>query len=354
MDIGITTTSEHSSFTGSFGVSFGGGGKGNIGATTPPATPSLTTTTGGTVVVGSGVKLTDSATLSGGNAPTGTITFTLYNGSTVVDTETAAVSGNGTYRTPNGYLPTAVGTYQWVASYGGDAKNGSLTDAYGSEPETVSPASPAIATTPSGTVTLGSGLKLTDAATLTGGYNPSGSIAFALYYNGGSTPVDTETVAVNGNGTYSTPGGYVPTQAGAYQWDASYAGDANNVAVSENNNANEQVTVNKASSGVSTAIHDAAGGGVTGALGEQVYDTATVTCAFGAATPTGTVTYDFYNTASPVYGVTTPVSTQTVTLSGGVVPAAATTAALTPGGYSFIGVYSGDSNYTGISARSSR
>ena len=31
--------------------------------------------------------------------------------------------------------------------------------------------------------------------------------------------------------------------------------------------------------------------------------------------PTGTVTYNFYNTASPVYGVTTPISTQTVTLS---------------------------------------
>ena len=62
-------------------------------------------------------------------------------------------------------------------------------------------------------------------------------------------------------------------------------------------------------------------------------------------TPTGTVTYDFYNTASPVYGSTVPVSAQTVSLNGGSVPNSATTAALTAGGYSFIGVYSGDSNY---------
>ena len=68
---------------------------------------------------------------------------------------------------------------------------------------------------------------------------------------------------------------------------------------------------------MSTAIHVGVGG-TTGALGEQVYDTATV--AGTPFTPTGTVTYNFYNTASPVYGVSAPVSTQTVTLSGGSVP----------------------------------
>ena len=49
-----------------------------------------------------------------------------------------------------------------------------------------------------------------------------------------------------------------------------------------------------------------------------------------------------------MYGTTTPCSTQTVTLEpDGSVPNSATTAALTAGSYSFIGVYSGDSNYTG-------
>ena len=68
-------------------------------------------------------------------------------------------------------------------------------------------------------------------------------------------------------------------------------------------------------SSVSTAIYDSGGGPVTDTLGEQVYDTATVTGAPSGPTPTGTVTYYFYNTASPVYGTTTPVSTQTVTLT---------------------------------------
>src|SRR5207249_360117 len=139
--------------------------------------PAITTTPGGTVVVGSGAKLTDTAVLSGGYNPTGTITCKLYapDGTTVVDTETAAVSGNGTYSTPGGYLPTAIGTYQWVASYGGDANNKPVDSVKGDEPEAVIPATPAINTTPGGTVVIGSGALLTDSATLSGGYSsPTG------------------------------------------------------------------------------------------------------------------------------------------------------------------------------------
>src|SRR5262249_54472569 len=123
----------------------------------------ISTTPSGTVVIGSGAKITDSATLYGGNNPTGTITFTLYHPSNVVvDTETVPVSGSGTYNTPAGYLPTATGTYQWVATYSGDSNNPSVTSPKGSEPVLVTPASPAINTTPSGTITLGSGAKITD------------------------------------------------------------------------------------------------------------------------------------------------------------------------------------------------
>jgi len=80
-------------------------------------TVTLTTSPGGSVVVGSGMKLTDSATLAGGNSPTGLITFTLIGPTgTTVDTETAMVSGNNTYTTPTGFLPGSAGTYQWQAS----------------------------------------------------------------------------------------------------------------------------------------------------------------------------------------------------------------------------------------------
>ena len=54
----------------------------------------------------------------------------------------------------------------------------------------------------------------------------------SLCYAPGGTLVDTETVAVSGNGTYTTPTGYtLPTTGtvtGTYQWDATYSGDANN------------------------------------------------------------------------------------------------------------------------------
>ena len=84
-------------------------------------------------------------------------------------------------------------------------------------------------TTPSQTaLTLGtSSPTLTDLATLAGGVNPTGTITFTLHAPGGTSVVDTETVAVNGNGNYTTPTGYTPpksgTVTGIYQWTASYS-----------------------------------------------------------------------------------------------------------------------------------
>jgi hypothetical protein len=91
----------------------------------------LTTTAGGTVVVGS--PLSDTATLSSGASPIGTITFTLYDpNNTMVYTDHVTVSGNGTYTTsagdhPGGFTPTIVGTYQWAVSYSGDSNNPKAT-----------------------------------------------------------------------------------------------------------------------------------------------------------------------------------------------------------------------------------
>ena len=100
-----------------------------------PTTPAPTTTTTTTT-------LTDSATLSGGYNPTGTITFYLFapgvtpNGtdSNNVYSDTVTVSGNGTYTTasgtnPGGYVPTVAGTYEWVAVYSGDRNNNGVTSA---------------------------------------------------------------------------------------------------------------------------------------------------------------------------------------------------------------------------------
>ena len=168
-------------------------------------TPSVTSVTLGT----SSLTLKDTAVLSGGYYETGTITFTLYQGSTLVDTETVSVSGNGIYTTPTGYtLPTTgtvTGTYQWNSSYTGDGNNNSASENNATaERTTVIAANPTIVTTPSvASATLGtSSVTLKDTAVLSGGYFETGTITFTLYQ--GSTLVDTETVSVNGNGAYTT------------------------------------------------------------------------------------------------------------------------------------------------------
>ena len=198
----------------------------------------------------------DTATLSGGYFETGSITFTLYynGGSSPVDTETVTVSGNGTYTTPTGFTlaitGTVTGTYQWDATYSGDTNNNSVSDNNAvNEQVTVSAANPTLTTSPTPTtVTLGANsVILTDSATLADGYHPTGTLTFTLFHNGGSTAVDTETVTVSGNGTYTTPTGFTLLSGGmvigTYQWDASYSGDTNNNTVSDNNATNEQVTV---------------------------------------------------------------------------------------------------------------
>jgi len=76
-----------------------------------------------------GGAISDSATLSGGTNPTGTITFNLYgpNDATctgaVIFTSTVTVAGNGSYASTPVFTPTATGTYRWIANYSGDANN---------------------------------------------------------------------------------------------------------------------------------------------------------------------------------------------------------------------------------------
>lgn len=200
-----------------------------------PASPAIATTaSSGTA----GQPVSDSATLSGGDSPSGSITWTAYTSSDtscltpVFTSAPVSVSGDGTYSSPS-FTPTAAGTYQWVASYSGDANNNPVASACGdtNEQSVVSPASPSIATTASSNVTLGQ--PVTDVATLSGGDAPSGSITWNVYMASTScaTSLDTVSVAVHGDGPYTSPS-FTPTSAGTYQWVATYSGDANNNPVS--------------------------------------------------------------------------------------------------------------------------
>ena len=325
----------------------------NEQVTVSAASPTITTAPDPTTVALGATAppiLTDAATLSGGFSPTGTITFTLHQGGTLVDTEMVAVNGNGTYTTPTGFtLPTTgtvTGTYQWDATYSGDANNTAASDTGSvAEQVTVNIASPTLGTTPNPTtVTLSADpVTLTDTATLAGGFNPTGTITFTLFHNGGPTPVDTETVTVNGNGPYTTPTGFtLPTSGtvtGTYQWDATYSGDTNNNTASDTGSVAEQVTVNIASPTLGTIPNPTA---VTlGATAVTLTDTATLE---GGFNPTGTITFTLFHNGGP-----TPVDTETVTVIGNgtyTTPtgfALPTTGTVT-GSYQWDATYSGDLN----------
>jgi hypothetical protein len=81
------------------------------------------------------------------------------------------------------------------------------------------------------TVAMGSSqMSVSDIATLSGGFNPTGTITFSLFFSNASctgTPVFKSIVSVNNNGYYASQP-FKPQTTGAYQWDTSYAGDLNN------------------------------------------------------------------------------------------------------------------------------
>ena len=236
-------------------------------------TPNFTSITLGT----GQVTLNDSADLEEGMSPTGTINWTLYlnNGTTPVYTVSVPVNGNGVYTTPGYTLSTTgnvTGTYQWDATYTGDKNNASYSDVNNPNERTVvSPAKPAIATTPStktASMCSTTTTVLKDSAVISGGYYETGNIVFTLY-SPTNTLLDTETVAVNGNGTYTTPTGYTLPSSGAtgtYQWDASFtpaSSNPNNLSASDINNPNEQVTVGFAPGSISgTKYNDPTGAGL--------------------------------------------------------------------------------------------
>jgi hypothetical protein len=101
--------------------------------------PTITTTATPAAYVGQ--PITDSANLSGGTNPTGTITFSLYGPNNATCTgapifpSTQPVSGNGTVAS-GPFTPTAPGTYRWVAAYSGDPNNVAVTSGCNAPNET--------------------------------------------------------------------------------------------------------------------------------------------------------------------------------------------------------------------------
>lgn len=306
---------------------------------------------GGTV----GSSITDSATVTGGFNPTGSVTFLLYgpgnadcangdNGSpTVLRRWVAPLSADGTASVPApGYATTAIGTYNWVANYGGDGNNMPAEGACGTESVVLGQASPTIGTIASNGGPIGT--PISDAAQVSGGVNPTGSISFSLYppsnpncssAEGSPGAVQTVTVPLGANGSASSAvSPYSTLDAGTYNWVAKYSGDATNKSVSSACT-DEQVTIGKDPTSVTTA---ATAGGVPGIA---LHDTAKVT---GTFQPTGTVTFTLHGPTDTAC-TATPIFTSTVALAAnGTATSAGFSGATAAGTYNWIASYSGDAN----------
>ena len=310
--------------------------------TVEPNIPSISTQASAPVVVGG--QIHDTAILSGGFGPTGTITFSLYGPDNdsctgpAIFTTTKAVTGNGSYVSAN-FTTTAAGTYRWIASYGGDSNNapvaGGCNDA--NENVDVSKKSPTVVTQASAAVDVGG--SISDSATLAGGLNPTGTISFNLYGPNDTTctgaVIFTATVPVSGNAVYPS-GSFVTTVAGTYRWIANYSGDANNDATANGcNGANENVVVSRKSPTVVTQASASV------EVGGQIHDTATLA---GGFSPTGTITFNLYGpnnatcSGAPIFS-----STVNVTLGNHAYDSASFTTTVA-GTYRWIANYGGDAN----------
>ena len=185
------------------------------------------------------------ATLAGGAAPTGTITFTVFgpqaspptsctSGGTTVGT--ATVSGNASYYPSSGFDPSATGTYWWYASYGGDTGDSPATSTcgVGMASTVVSRAATTLATTAPSADDTGTGVH--PDGLLSGATNGAGgSITFTVFgplatppssCTSGGTTVGTA-APVSGNGNYNPGAEFTPDTPGMYWWYASYSGDSN-------------------------------------------------------------------------------------------------------------------------------
>ena len=219
--------------------------------TVSPVTPTLATTAGADVNLGSAV--TDTATLSGlatqpanpvinttgsaGAAAGGTITFKLYGpsdtgcGPLVHTSSAVTVSGNGTYG-PVSFSPTSAGTYHWVAEYSGNLPNNSSTT---HNTQCTDTDEDVVVNTVPSSLTSAQRWVPNDSVTVTapsGSGNLAGTVSFDLYASAdcSGTAIYSTTASVSGASpqTVSTSNTTARTTSGSFSWKVSY--DSTNAA----------------------------------------------------------------------------------------------------------------------------
>ena len=289
-----------------------------------------------------GGTVTDSATLAGATASAGgTVTYKFFSGATCSGTGTTVGSA---VTVTNGIVPSSAaqafssaGSFSWNAVYSGDANNSGATSSC--EPLTVNKASPTITTTLSSNP-IPAGGSVTDSATLSGGFQASGTVTYTFFSGsacaGTGTAVGTPVTVTNG----IVPGSASQTfpNAGSFSWNAAYSGDGNNNVASS---ACEPLTVNPSGAALSTSL---SANPIT--VGGSVTDSTTLTGV--TANAGGTVSYSFF-TGSTCSGTGTVVGSP-VTVLNGIVPNSASQTFNAAGSFSWKAVYSGDTNNAGATS----
>jgi hypothetical protein len=273
------------------------------------ASPDLTATATSTVVVGS--TITDQATLSGGFSPGGELVFRAFGpgdatcGTTPAYEASVPVSGNGSY-SPAGFAP-GPGLYRWTVEYKGDGDNesASLGCNESGQSSAVTKASPGLTGSASSGVV---GTAIHDEVTVSGGSSPSGEVTFRVYAPGDTTcatPLATDTAPIASG--KATSDDFLTQQAGEFRWTASYAGDANNEAVSLGCNASGQTSsVTKASPDLTATATS------TVVVGSTITDQATLS---GGFSPGGELVFRAFGPGDATCG-TTPAYEASVPVSG--------------------------------------
>ena len=318
----------------------------------------------------------DTATVVPGLGTTagGTVTYAVYTDdkcevlptSPVFDPAsdaTVTIGADGVIPPSPTLLFTQSGNYWWQATYTPPvgSRDEGKSSVCTSEPLVVNTPLPTLATTPSATVEIGGSpaRTISDVATISGGYFPSGGIApgdvtFALYgpFTPGTTltaasctaatqktlvPPTTAATRVDNTTARATSAAYEPTSAGLYQWTASYAGNAQNqaVPVSACGDTTEQVIVTPATPTLATKM----------LLSDRVVVSGTA----GVGVPTGTVVFQLYNSAGCTTGTDVWTSDPIELVSGAASSAAVAVGA---GTYSWKVTFTpsaGSVNYTAAS-----
>ncbi|MGH9170415.1 MAG: DUF6923 family protein [Acidimicrobiales bacterium] len=216
----------------------------NVAASTPctdgavsvtKASPGLTSQNSLPTEAPVGNTFSDSILLSGGYSATGSIEFNLYTYAICTGTPaysaTASVDGPGVYGVS--ITITQASVYTWTEVYSGDGNNNGYTydlGCYSPDLITADRFAPTLAQSPIPAATY----LWFDEVTVSGGYSPSGTLTVDLYEGSSctGTPVSSQPISIDGNGTYLTPAPFAAVNSDYYTFGVSYAGDGNNEPVS--------------------------------------------------------------------------------------------------------------------------